>query len=297
MIKKDFAVNVDGKDIQLSIMTPNAQDRKEAQKVYNTAFSDALKSGAIVRAKLDDILVEQGLWNESKQIEFETIQKKIGDCEQKLERGGIPLSAARQIALEMRSLRAQFREIISDKTSLDTHSAEGQADTERFNYLVYACTYHKDTKNRYFKSYKEYQEAGDDIVSVEAAGALANLMYGLEADYEGSLPENKFLKEYKFVDENLRFINKEGKFTDVDGRLVDENGRYIDKDGNFVDKYGNSVDAAGNFNVEFKPFTDDDGNPVEVATSETKSNEPDTKPSKPARKKSSKKQLEQTNEV
>lgn len=287
MIKKEFTTVVDGQEIKLCVVRPTANDRKESQKIYNTAFTDALKSGAVVRAKLDDIMEEQGLWDAEKQMRFDTIQREITDCEAQLEKGGIPLSAAKQVALKMRKLRAEFRDIISDKTALDTHSAEGQADNERFNYFVYACTFKEDGKTRYFKSYKEFMEAGDDVVSAVAASELANLLYGLDDNYEASLPENKFLKEYKFVDENLRFINKDGKYTDVDGRLVDELGRYIDEQGNYIDKFGNPLDAEGNLKVEFKPFTDDDGNPI-INETEAVSEKP-----KKNSKKTSKKETEE----
>jgi len=293
MIKKDFEVTLEDKTVvKCCVVTPNATDRKESQKIYNTAFSDALKSGAVVRAKLDDILVEQGLWNDDKQIKFDTIQRQLTDCEAKLEKGGIPLSEARSIAMEMRKLRADFREIIADKTSLDTHSAEGQADSERFNYYVYACTLKEDGKTRYFKSYKEYLEAGDDPVSVAAASELANIMYGLEADYESKLPENKFLKAYRFVDDKLRFINKEGHLTDSEGRLINEDGRFVDADGNFIDRFGNRLDAEGNFSVEFVPFTDDEGNPV-ILDSAEETSKPATEKKSAGKKGSSKKNTEE----
>jgi len=282
MKRKDFTVKLeDDKEVSVFVVEPSAQDKKEAQKVYNTAFTEALKSGAVVRARLDDILIEQGLWDDKKQAKFDTIQKQLSEHEASLEKGGISLSRARDIALEMRKLRAEFREVISDKTSLDTHSAEGQADSERFNYLVYACTYRAENKNRYFNNYNEYMEKGDDPVSVKAATQLANMLYGLEEDYETKLPENKFLKEYKFVDEKLRFINKEGKLVDVEGRLVNEDGRYIDEEGNFIDKYGHKLDNEGNIEFEFVPFTDDEGNPVVPETTETQE-----KTTKRAKKKS-----------
>ena len=286
MNKKEFTVELENnEEVQLYVATPTSADRKESQKVYNTAFSDAIKSGAVVRAKLDDILVEQGLWNDAKQAEFDTIQRKISDCETKLEKGGIPLSEAKNVALEMRKLRAEFRDIISDKTALDSNSAEGLADNERFTYYVYACTFRQDTKSRYYKSYKDYLDRGDDAVSVAAAGHLANLLYGLDADYEAKLPENKFLKDYKFVDDKLRFINKDGHLTDYEGRLVDEKGRYVDENGNFVDKYGNPLDEEGNLKLEFTPFTDDDGNPVVLESEE--------KPKKATKKTSAKKAEEE----
>lgn len=293
--KKEFSVVVDGKNLDLCVMTPTSADRKEGQKIYNGAFTEALKSGAVVRAKLDDILVEQGLWDDNKQIEFDTIQKQLTDYEAKLEKGGIPLSAAKDIAIEMRKLRAQFREIIADKTSLDNHSAEGQADSERFNYLVYACTYHKDGKTRYFTSYRNYMDLGDDPVSVSAAHNLANLLYNLEDNYEKKLPENKFLHDYKFVDDNLRFINKEGKLVDFEGRLVNEFGRYIDEEGNYIDKYGNRIDEEGNLETEFTPFTDEEGNPVtlEDTTESTDDNEIEEQPAKKVRKSSAKKKTQE----
>lgn len=288
MDKKTFKVEIDGKQIELFVTMPSSKDKKEGQKIYNTAFTEALKSGAVVRSRMEDLLVEQGLWDENKQKRFDNVQREISENEAKLEKGGIPLAEAKQVALNIRNLRSEFREIIADKTSLDTHSAEGQADSERFNYLVYACTYRSDSRARYFKSYQEYLDMGDDPVSVMAASNLANLIYGLEADYESKLPENKFLKDYKFVDKNLRFINKEGKLVDIEGRLVNEDGRYIDEEGNFVDKYGNKIDKEGNLKVDFVPFTDDEGNPVEPLAEEDSTEKP-AKKSVPKAKKTTQK--------
>ena len=83
---------------------------------------------------------------------------------------------------------------------------------------------------------------------------MASKLYGLDDNYEKNLPENKFLKQYKFVDDNLRFINKDGKLVDQDGRLIDENGRYINQNGEYVDKEGNLVDDKGDYVVQFQPF-------------------------------------------
>ena len=131
-------------------------------------------------------------------------------------------------------------------------------------YLVSACLVYNDTKQPYFASMEEYLNRSSEEVAILGAQHLANMIYNLDNDYEHNLPENKFLKKYKFVDSNLRLIDKQGRFIDVDGRLVDENGRYIDEKGNFIDKFGNLVDEEGEYIVESKPFLDDDGNPVVV---------------------------------
>jgi hypothetical protein len=266
MKTKTFNAIIDGKNREMLIRSPSLQDQKEATKVYNQTFSEALKAKAVVRAKLDDLLIEQGLWDGIKQAKFTELQAEILDGERKLAKGGISLSDAKDIALKMRKTREDLRELIAVKTNLDTHTAEGQADNARFNYLVSACTVYNDTKEQYFKSYEDYNNKSGDPVAILAAQNLANMLYGLEDNYEEKLPENKFLKQYKFVDSKLRLINKEGKLVDENGRLIDENGRYINEQGQFIDKDGNLVDQAGDYIIEFTPFLDDEGKPVVLET-------------------------------
>jgi hypothetical protein len=262
MNTRTFKALVDGTEKELMVRAPSLQDQREATKYYNQTFSEALKAKAVVRAKLDDLLVDQGLWDAFKQSKFSQLQSEILDGERRLAKGGISLKDAKTIALEMKKKREELRELISVKTTLDTHTAEGQADNARFNYLVSACTVYKDNNQPYFKSYEEYNNKSADPVSVLAAQNLAGMLYGLDNDYEEKLPENKFLKQYKFIDEKLRLINKEGKLVDENGKLIDEGGRFINKNGEFVDKDGNLVDSEGEYIVDFQPFLDDDGKPV-----------------------------------
>lgn len=264
MNTRTFEVEINGKNVELAVRTPSLQDQREATKIYNTAFSDALKAKAVVRAKLDDLLVDQGLWDAKKQKQFTDLQATILDGEKKLAKGGISLSEAKKVALEMKQKREELRDLISVKTNLDTHTAEGQADNARFNYLVSVCTVYNDTKKPYFNNYDDYLNRANDQAAILAAQNLANMLYGLDNDYENKLPENKFLADYKFIDNKLRLIDKQGRLIDSDGRLIDENGRFINDKGEFVDKDGNLVSKDGEYIVEFKPFLDDEGKPVEV---------------------------------
>jgi len=257
-----FTGIVDGNTVEFMIQEPTLHQQRESQKVYNQAFSDAVNSGSIVRARLDDLLKEQGLWDDQKEAKFAALQTSINDKEQSLAKGGISLSQAKSIALDIRKLRLEMRELISIKTNLDTHTAEGQADNAKFNYLVSRCLVYKNSKKTYFATYEDYLNRSSDIIGVMGAQKLAAMMYGLDSEFEKKLPENKFLIDYKFVDQDLRFINKDGKLTDQDGRLIDKNGRYINEKGEFVDKNGALVNQDGDYVADFKPFTDDDGKPV-----------------------------------
>lgn len=262
MKTQDFKVTIDGEEKTFMVRSPSLADQREAQKAYNTAFTDAIKSNSVVRAKMDDVLEEQGLWNKDKQVKYETLQQELLEGERKLAKGGFALSDAKKLALKMKNLRTEIRDLISVRTSLDNHSAEGQADNARFNYLVSVCVVYKDTEKPYFKDLADYMDRIGDPVALVGAQKLANMIYGLDNNFEKNLPENKFLLKYKFVNEELRFIDKQGRTVDSEGRLVNENGRYVDEQGNFVDKDGNRVDEEGEYVFDTKPFLDDNGNPV-----------------------------------
>ena len=202
--------------------------------------------------------------DKEKQAKYTELQEELLAGEKKLAKGGFSITEAKKLALKMRDIRADLRDLISVRTSLDNHSAEGQADNARFNYLVSVCVVYKDNEKPYFKDLEDYMDRATDPVALSGAQKLANLIYGLDNNYEKNLPENKFLKKYKFVNDDLRFIDKNGRTVDSEGRLVDSKGRYIDTDGNYVDKDGNRVDADGEYVFDTQPFLDDNGVPIVV---------------------------------
>ncbi len=281
MKTENFSVVVDGVEKHFMVRSPSLNDQREGQKVYNQAFTDAIKSKSVVRAKMDDLLEEQGLWNKEKQAKFSTLQQELLDGEKRLAKGGFGLKDAKGLALKMKEVRLEIRDLIGVRTSLDNHSAEGQADNARFNYLVSACVVYRDNNEQYFKNLEEYLNKSDDPVSLLGAQKLASMIYGLDNNFEKGLPENKFLQKYKFVDEKLRLIDKKGRLVDAENRLINDAGRYIDEEGNYVDKNGARVDSEGDYVVDAEPFLDDEGKPIVLETDkkeETKIDEPTTVP-------------------
>jgi len=262
MDDNDFKITKGKEEIELTVKSPSPKNQRESQKIYNRAFSDALNSGSIVRARLDDVMKEQKLWDDKKEQEYQDIQKGVLENERILAKGGISLQKAKECALKMQQLREDLKNLISERTTLDSHTAEGQADNAKFNFLVSCCVVYKDTNKPYFEGYEDYNKRAIEPAGIIGAQKLANMLYGLDDDFEKNLPENQFLHKYKFVDENLRPINSDGKLVDNEGRLIDEYGRFIDDKGNRVDIEGNPLDDDENYKFEFSPFLDDSGKPI-----------------------------------
>ena len=269
------SVDLDGEKKKVFLQIPASEENKEAQLAYNKAFKEALQSGAILRQKLQRVMNEQGIWDDEKETQYQAILQDLNEGEKRLSRGGISLAEARQLAIDMRRRRVEFRSLIAERSSMDSNTAEGQADNERFSHLVYVCLKNA-SGNRLFKSKDEYEDNANQPYVIEAAGQLAEKLYGLDPDYDKNLPENKFLEAYKFSDSATRLINKDGHLIDIDNqgveRLIDENGRFIAYDEEdksyFVDKDGEKLNEDGDYEGGFTPFLDDQGKPVEVPSKE-----------------------------
>jgi hypothetical protein len=260
--RETFEVTKDDKTIKLAVITPNAEISNKAQREYNRAFRNALDSGAIFRETLEVHMRKQGLWDDKKAEEHEKLVNKIRDGERRLAQGGIKLSEGKQIALDMARNRGELQSLLAQRNRMDVNTADGQAENARFNALVSLCIVDAETNKPYYKDLDDYLNHSSDPEARQGAEKLANMIYDIDEDYEKNLPENKFLRQYNFVDDSLRLVNKDGQLVDVDGNLVDENGRYIDENGNYIDRDGNRVDENGEYVVDSQPFLDDDGNPV-----------------------------------
>lgn len=286
-----------GNPVTVIVRSPTVEDYKDSQLEYNKAFRDALDSGALLRQRLTDYMREQGIWNDEKQKQSDEYVEQIRGMEDALKAGGIRLSEAKEIALRLKDTRAKFQVFLAEKNSLDSASAEGQADNARFNKLVRLCVLDEKTKLPFFKrdSKKAEEEAYSASSSepwlIEASAELANMLYGLDPDYNQNLEENKFLKEFRFVNDEYQFIDKDGHPTDEDGRLVNEEGRYVayrseeakknrDKEEMyFVNKFGEELVCVVSEDgeeewvkaelKERKPFLDDEDKPIVKASEET----------------------------
>jgi hypothetical protein len=221
----------DGTEVKLDVLRPVHSVIQESQKVYNKTFSEAVKSGAFFRQVLQKKMEDQGIWDEAKEREYRASVQTILDSEEKLKAGKISKWEGRTLALKMRDARTHIAELISERTRMDSNTAEGQADNARFNFLVSECTVYNEDGQKYFKSLDDYLSRSGEQASIDAASTMANILYDYDKSAEDNLLENKFLKKFNFVNEKLELVNEDGKLVDEDGRLIDEEGFLIDETG------------------------------------------------------------------
>ena len=240
----------DGSEIELSVERPSQAVLREANLHYKVRVARLLREaaegddGLLLRSQLEGYLAELGVWTESHQKEFITKQLEIRALELILRKGGIKYSEGRAVALKMRQLRRDMKEMFNSKSEFDHTTIESTAEQHKFHFLMMKCVVHADTGKRYFTSIQDYLDRETEQASSDCAKSLAAMMFGFDEDIEEKLEENVFLKKYGVKDDS--------------GRKIDENNSYVDDDGNFVDFDGNSIDEKGDFIVDQEPFLDDD---------------------------------------
>ena len=227
-------------ETELIITKPTNKQMLEAERVYKGAFRKALEEGAMLRKKLGNYMTDQGIWTDEQEEEYNKVVKEINLLDYQLNKGRdldgkkLKLSQAKEMAFELQDKRIEFRDLIAERQELDHMTAEGQADTERFSYLVYLCTKDFLTQKPYYSSYEDYQNRGNEQEAIEAAKTVGEIVYEIDEDYEGTLTENKFLKRFKFANDKNELIDKDGNRIDRKGNKVDEEGYILNEDGKRV---------------------------------------------------------------
>jgi len=255
-------VKVDDKDVELEVIVPTRKEDMEAMKSYYSAYNEALAIGAPLRLQIIDTLKLRGLWSDTKQAAVEEMQRDILDKEYALDAGGIKATEGREVALDLSDLRNKLADLLSVHASLDNITVEAKSDNAKFNHLVVLCTKYKETGKQYFANLEDYQSKADTSTAILASRELYSLLYDSNADFMDSLPENKFLRDFKFVNDDGQLINKDGELVSRRGETIDEDGYLLNEEGERVTTTGKKLDDQGEFMVERKPFLDDDNNPI-----------------------------------
>jgi hypothetical protein len=251
---------------------------READIIRAKHYAIALKEGMMLSQSAREYFKKQGLWNEEKEAELNGAEKELQELNYVLtKKRNLPLGNVGDksmatmfgVARRMQELRGKIINLKTVFAGIAANTVEGFAENARSNYLLYARTvYIKDGK-RYFKSFQHFLDSYDSAEGVDDSivAKMAFTQYQIElfGSYEedlNALPENQFLKRFKFINEDGRLIDKDGNLVDEQGRKVDKEGFLIDENGNYLDVNNRPLDKNGEYIEEPKPFLDNDGNPI-----------------------------------
>ena len=243
----------DDNEVKVVVKRPTPNQETRSKIVMSAQFNEAIIGGAVTRTKLDTFMRDEGIWSDKHQAELDALGIKVWEGERQLVRGGrdadgnkFSKEQMKKLAIDMATWRQEQLNLLADTRMWDAMTADGIADNAKFDYLVSVCTFNEDG-TLFFKDVEDYQIASE----------LSNILYKFDPDYAKKNPEQKFLREYGFVNEDGQFINKDEERVDVRGNRLDEDGYLVNKDGVRVDKDGYRLDDKGQPTDDFVPFDGD----------------------------------------
>lgn len=244
-------------DVTICIVMPNLRVKNRAETIKTKAWFKAVEDGAMLAEKMDDFLKEQGVWDVEVEAEVKLLNQERENALNVLRRGGCTLEEAREAALKAFDLREKILQKTSKKMSYAGMTVEGRAANAEFDYLVSQCVVYNNEKDTlYFKSHEDYLNRKNNTDAIMAANKFSEIYYDL-GDIDLT-EEKEFLLKYKMVDEEFNLINDKGQKVDRKYNLVDDDGRPY----KIVRKKKVYLDEEEK--IEFTPFVDKKGNPIEL---------------------------------
>jgi hypothetical protein len=255
-------VEVDGADVKVIVKKPSNAVMSAAQRKGALVWTQCIQEGVMTKQELEALLETRGIWTKEKKRKQQKILDEISALEKSLYLGPrgskLKTSEGKRIAIEMRKKRIELRDLLAQKVTLEQNTAESLSDNAKFDYIVAHCTYDSN-EQKVYESLDDYSNRNEDPIAFAAAQALAEMMYSLDKNFEENLPENRFLKKFEYINDDMHLVNSTGHKVDTEGRLINDEGHYINDEGERVDIDGHLLNEDGiyvpthEFEVDDKP--------------------------------------------
>jgi hypothetical protein len=235
MLRKDFIIKDGDKEILLSVKSPSYEEIEEADKVYSGKVASLVRESGkkklLLRQEIDNFLRSANIWT-----------------------NGIKLSEGRTVCIEIMDKRKEIVGIMRKRQVFDDTTIESLAESERNDYLVYTSTVYADSGEHYWESFDDMKNDKLSEAYSKASTIVIELVYGINNEFEKRLPENRWLKKFDFVDDDLNYIDRKTKAkVDKDGNLLEDSATVAKR---YVENLQGEIQAE-------QPYIDDEtGDPV-----------------------------------
>jgi hypothetical protein len=189
-----------GNETEFEVVKKTAAAEREIDMQYRIAFNEALKYGLMPREKMRSIMSDREMWSEADETELKNVLARLAMGQTNLhvlENSG-KKDECIKVAEEMFSDRNKMWQLLMIQQSAFVNSAEGMAETIKYEATMCATLVVKATGARYWKTYSDYVTERDEN---ETSTVIENLqkaytVLGIEERDEllSEYPERKWVK-------------------------------------------------------------------------------------------------------
>jgi len=208
-MKRKFTITEpSGNTVELAVVFPSVEQKANADIHKSVMFGKYAKSGVLFKDVILKLMRDQGMWDDERESQREELLTIISQGTEKLLAVGIMKSEAKEIALKVRSARVILTSLMSEYNNLEQNSVEGKAEQAKFEWLISQCTLYNEDGKKYFASLTDYKNKEDEPHVQKIANEFQTLYYDIDSVLR-ELPENKFLIEHGFMNEDFTLKDSE----------------------------------------------------------------------------------------
>jgi hypothetical protein len=198
-MKDRIDLEVDG--LKLYVLKPTQKHTTDADFVYKTKYSEALRFGALTNSEAQRIINERSIWTEDDTTEVAKLLIKIAELGRDLERT-TSLAKGIDILADMQECRTKVFAINAKRNSILDNTAESYADEKRLQHYIVMCTFDNATGKPYFKDMDDLIAKSDTRASALATRNVIYMLIGSGEDLRSSWPDWQWRKKHGLINEN-----------------------------------------------------------------------------------------------
>ena len=188
-----------------SVVAPTQQQIADADLVYKSNYSEAVRFGALTHSEAMRIIKERKIWTIKDEEKAMEIIKDITKLGNKLNED-ITTEDGFKVVDDIEGKRSELLILNSKKNNVLDNTAESYADEKRLQFYVAHCTLDNRGKPLYEGDVVKLIGASDSGVAIEAMRYMIQLLANDGEDFRSNWPDYVWRKKLGLVNDKLEPI-------------------------------------------------------------------------------------------
>ena len=207
MIIKKYDFNgehIGEKEIKGWVQEPSQKILSEADLVYKTRYSEAMRQGALTNAEAIKIMTDREIWTDDDTVVLIDIYRDIEKLGTELDDVD-DMDAGAQLILKIETLRYDALRLNQKKSSVLDNTADAYAEEHRLQFFTIKCTY-VDGGRLAWKDAEEFLQSSDTEFAKHAVSKTLHMLANQGEDFRKEWPEYQWRIKMGIMDEDLKVI-------------------------------------------------------------------------------------------
>ena len=185
---------------------PTQLHTMDAELVYKTKYSEALRYGALTTAEAVRIIEERDLWTDDDKQKVSDLLLEVHEMGKLLTKE-TSVTKGLEMVTEIQDKRIDILRVNMKRNAILDNTSESYADEQRLQFYIVECTF-KEDGTRLFKNKSELITASDDEATVLATKFIIYLISNEGEDFRAGWPDYEWRKKHSLINEHMEPVSE-----------------------------------------------------------------------------------------